>query len=83
MYPYFKMQTNIGKFSFQTIWSQFVDASKNWINTNGYDKKYGSFTTPIGRMGLHARILAFIHPMTLEEVSFETPVPRNFLTLFH
>lgn len=47
------------------------------------DKKYGSFTTPIGRMGLHARILAFIHPMTLEEVSFETPVPRNFLTLFH
>lgn len=44
-YPYFKMQTNIGKFSFQTIWSQFVDASKNWINTNGYDKKYGSFNT--------------------------------------
>lgn len=44
-YPYFKMQTNIGKFTFQTIWSQFVDASKNWINTNGYDKKYGAFNT--------------------------------------
>ncbi len=47
------------------------------------DKKYGSFATPIGRMGLHARILAFIHPMTLQEVKFETPVPRSFLTLFH
>jgi len=47
------------------------------------DKKYGSFTSPIGRMGLHARILAFIHPMTLQEVKFETPVPRNFLALFH
>lgn len=47
------------------------------------DKKYGSFSTPIGRMGLHARVLAFIHPMSLEEVKFETPVPRAFLTVFH
>ena len=47
------------------------------------DKKYGSISSPIGRMGLHARILAFIHPMTLDEVKFETPVPRNFLSLFH
>lgn len=47
------------------------------------DKKYGSQTSPIGRMGLHARILAFIHPFTLEEVRFETPVPRNFLHIFH
>ena len=47
------------------------------------DKKYGSYTSPIGRMGLHARKLSFIHPMTLEEIHFETPVPRNFLHLFH
>jgi 23S rRNA pseudouridine1911/1915/1917 synthase len=47
------------------------------------DKKYGSFITPIGRLGLHARILGFIHPMSLEDVSFETPVPRNFLNIFH
>ena len=47
------------------------------------DKKYGSISTVIGRMGLHARILAFIHPMTLENVSFETVVPRNFLNVFH
>jgi len=47
------------------------------------DKKYGSTSTVIGRMGLHARILAFIHPMSLENVSFETVVPRNFLNVFH
>lgn len=47
------------------------------------DKKYGSTVSPIGRLGLHARILAFIHPMSLENVSFETQVPRNFLNIFH
>lgn len=47
------------------------------------DKKYGSTLSPIGRLGLHARILEFIHPMTLQIVGYETPVPRNFLNLFH
>jgi 23S rRNA pseudouridine1911/1915/1917 synthase len=47
------------------------------------DKKYGGTTSPIDRLGLHARLLAFYHPVTTEIVSFETPVPRNFLTIFH
>ena len=47
------------------------------------DKKYGSEISPIGRMGLHARVLAFIHPMSLENVSFETQVPKKFSSLFH
>jgi len=47
------------------------------------DKKYGSTSQVLGRIGLHARILAFIHPMSLENVSFETSVPRNFLNIFH
>ncbi len=47
------------------------------------DKKYGSNSAVLGRVGLHARILAFIHPMSLEEVSFETSVPKNFLNIFH
>lgn len=47
------------------------------------DKKYGSTSNPIGRMALHARILAFHHPVSNETVKFETPVPRNFLKLFH
>ena len=47
------------------------------------DKKYGAGMSPIGRLGLHARVLAFYHPITLEIVNFETPVPRDFLHLFH
>jgi len=47
------------------------------------DKKYGAETSPIGRMGLHARLIAFYHPVTTEVVSFETSVPRSFLNLFH
>ena len=47
------------------------------------DKKYGSASNPVGRLGLHARMLEFEHPVSREIVSFETPVPRNFLHLFH
>jgi 23S rRNA pseudouridine1911/1915/1917 synthase len=47
------------------------------------DKKYGANVSAIGRMGLHARLLAFYHPVTTEVVSFETQVPRNFLSIFH
>lgn len=47
------------------------------------DKKYGSTDASLGRVGLHARILAFIHPDTRKEVRFETPVPRSFLAVFH
>lgn len=44
-YPYLKMQANFGKFSFMNLWGQFVDASKNWTNINGYDKKFATFNT--------------------------------------
>ena len=47
------------------------------------DKKYGAGRSPINRLGLHARILEFYHPISTEVVSFETPVPRNFLAIFH
>jgi 23S rRNA pseudouridine1911/1915/1917 synthase len=47
------------------------------------DKKYGAGISPINRLGLHARLLAFYHPISTEIVSFETPVPRNFLNIFH
>lgn len=46
------------------------------------DKKYGSKQNPIGRVGLHARVLAFVHPITGKIVRFETNVPRKFLTVF-
>jgi 23S rRNA pseudouridine1911/1915/1917 synthase len=46
------------------------------------DKKYGSKFNPIGRTGLHARVLAFVHPVTGQEMRFETPVPSRFMALF-
>jgi 23S rRNA pseudouridine1911/1915/1917 synthase len=45
------------------------------------DKKYGAKTNPIGRLGLHASILAFRHPVTNEMMRFETEVPKKFSRL--
>lgn len=47
------------------------------------DEKYGSKTNPLGRMALHARILEFIHPVTLEKVRFETAIPPAFTKIFN
>lgn len=46
------------------------------------DYKYGSIEDSLGRLGLHAFRLAFIHPVTHEELEFETPFPTAFLDLF-
>jgi len=42
------------------------------------DKKYGATTNPLGRLGLHAHILAFRHPATGDLLRFETEVPKAF-----
>ncbi|MEZ5103482.1 MAG: RNA pseudouridine synthase [Draconibacterium sp.] len=46
------------------------------------DKKYGATESPIRRLGLHAQKLAFIHPVTGENLVFETKIPSAFLRLF-
>jgi 23S rRNA pseudouridine1911/1915/1917 synthase len=46
------------------------------------DKKYGNGTSPIGRLGLHAGVLAFIHPETKEPMRFVSKMPASFLRLF-
>lgn len=46
------------------------------------DKKYGAKTKPIGRLGLHARVLAFEHPSSGELMRFETAIPKPFLSQF-
>lgn len=43
------------------------------------DKKYGANTNPIGRLGLHASVLAFEHPKTGELLHFEAPIPEVFI----
>ncbi|MGY0692669.1 RluA family pseudouridine synthase [Virgibacillus sp. FSP13] len=44
------------------------------------DKKYGSTGNPIGRLGLHAKVLMFTHPETGKLLRFEAAVPKSFLT---
>lgn len=45
------------------------------------DVKYGAQTDPLGRIALHANKLYFIHPVTKEEMCFESPIPSSFLSL--
>ena len=52
------------------------------------DDKYGkkqdgtSVKNPLGRLGLHASRLEFIHPLTKEIVAFNAPLPPSFRELF-
>ena len=42
------------------------------------DAKYGSKNDPMRRLGLHAYMLCFTHPVTGKRLRFETPVPACF-----
>ncbi|MFC4101233.1 RluA family pseudouridine synthase [Paenibacillus xanthanilyticus] len=46
------------------------------------DKKYGGRLKLLNRLGLHARVLAFTHPVTGEPLRFETDIPKSFLQPF-
>jgi len=46
------------------------------------DRMYGSEVNPIGRLGLHAKLLGFDHPMTGKHLVFTAPVPKAFRDLF-
>ncbi|MXQ54785.1 RluA family pseudouridine synthase [Shimazuella alba] len=46
------------------------------------DKKYGSHMKLIGRLGLHAQVLSFVHPTTGLLLRFETKIPKSFLSPF-
>ena len=46
------------------------------------DRMYGSTVNPIGRLGLHAKLLGFDHPATGKHVVFTAPIPAAFKKLF-
>jgi 23S rRNA pseudouridine1911/1915/1917 synthase len=46
------------------------------------DKKYGAVRNTLGRLGLHASILAFTHPATGKAMHFESKIPEKFTRLF-
>ncbi|HEX9162544.1 MAG TPA: RluA family pseudouridine synthase [Thermoanaerobaculia bacterium] len=45
------------------------------------DRFYGSDVNPLGRLGLHAKLLGFDHPATGKRMTFTAPVPRSFSDL--
>lgn len=46
------------------------------------DKKYGAQTNPLNRLGLHAYLLDFTHPITKEQIKLEIEYPKMFLNMF-
>ena len=45
------------------------------------DRKYGAEHSPINRLALHALTLRFVHPITKQQMSFETPIPQRFAAM--
>jgi 23S rRNA pseudouridine1911/1915/1917 synthase len=46
------------------------------------DRMYGSALNPLGRLGLHAKLLGFDHPGNGKHLVFTAPVPKVFRELF-
>lgn len=46
------------------------------------DKKYGSKTNPLKRLGLHAYLIEYKDPKTNKMYRFETPCPKEFERMF-
>ena len=53
------------------------------LSSQGYplagDENYRARTDPFHRLALHARTLAFVHPVTHEPLRFEVPEPEEWL----
>ncbi len=45
------------------------------------DRMYGSTVNPLGRLGLHAKLLGFDHPSSGNRLVFTAPIPKNFRQL--
>lgn len=45
------------------------------------DRMYGSEVNPLGRLGLHAKLLGFDHPVSGKHLVFTAPVPKVFRDL--
>ena len=46
------------------------------------DDKYGKPKDPLGRLGLHAYCLELMNPKTKKKMTFQAPIPQEFLALF-
>jgi 23S rRNA pseudouridine1911/1915/1917 synthase len=76
-----------GRFSLLEI--RLETGRKNQIRTHlsevGHpvvgDRLYGSTINPLGRLGLHAKLLGFDHPATGQHMVFTAPLPKGFTAL--
>ncbi|HUR82722.1 MAG TPA: RluA family pseudouridine synthase [Thermoanaerobaculia bacterium] len=83
---YRTIETN-GRFSLLEI--RLETGRKNQIRTHlaeaGHpiagDLLYGSAINPLGRLGLHAKLLGFDHPKSGKRMVFTAPVPKGFVAL--
>jgi 23S rRNA pseudouridine1911/1915/1917 synthase len=46
------------------------------------DQMYGSTVNPLGRLGLHAKLLGFAHPTSGRKMVFTAPLPKQFRSIF-
>ena len=46
------------------------------------DQFYAARTNPLKRLGLHAKLLGFVHPSTGKKMTFTAPLPKAFRDLF-
>ena len=66
------------EFSLETGRRNQIRVHSQWIgHPIAGDKKYRALTNPFGRLALHARVLAFIHPWTGQEMRFNSKLPRS------
>ena len=83
---YRTIETN-GRYSLLEI--RLETGRKNQIRTHlseaGHpivgDRLYGSTVNPLGRLGLHAKLLGFDHPVTGKRMVFTAPLPKSFKIL--
>ena len=46
------------------------------------DEKYGPVSNPLNRLGLHAYVLEFTHPINNKKMKFKAKIPSSFDSLF-
>jgi 23S rRNA pseudouridine1911/1915/1917 synthase len=70
------------EFNLETGRKNQIRVHSEWIgHPIAGDRKYGAATNPLGRLGLHAQGLTFIHPWTGKTMKFTYPLPRCFRKL--
>ncbi len=75
-------QYTMVEFELETGRKNQIRVHSEWIgHPIAGDRKYGAQTNPFGRLALHARTLAFIHPRTGKLMKFTSKPPKSFRML--